>query len=558
MERLSRNIEDIEPDYCTVVVGSGYGGAIAAARLTEIGSVCLLERGKELHPGEYPRTLCDAVDQIQVEMPAGHRGSPTAMFDFRLGRDISVLVGCGLGGTSLINANVALEPKTSKMKDKKWPPQLRRDGFLDPYYAKARDVLDPQQYPADRPLQRLDALERAAQTIGGKFDRAWLNVTFKSGLNKAGMVDQRACVLCGDCVSGCNYWAKNTVLMNYLPLAHKDGAHIFTEAAVRSIGLGQDQKWRVLFHDLREGRQGVDAPALSVTADRVVLAAGTLGSTEILLRSRRAGLDLSKRLGERFSGNGDLLGFAYDVDQPVHGVGLGRRPPPPAESAVGPTITGTIDLRDRRRPDAGLLIEDGAMPGPVGSLLPTAFAAAAPFIGAPANRSALDSLQRRVREPVGVLQGPYRGPLDRTFAYLVMSEDDDEGRLLLRGDRLRVSWLGVADRPVVRHHNHTLAQATRGLKGTYVPDPLWTGAFGHALITVHPLGGCVMAADGYRGVVDYRGRVFTGRNRRELHRGLYVADGSIVPIPLGVNPLLTISALAEWISEQILINRPSP
>jgi cholesterol oxidase len=267
---------------------------------------------------------------------------------------------------------------------------------------------------------------------------------------------------------------------------------------------------------------------------------------------------VSKRLGCHFSGNGDLLGFAYDVDQPAHSVGLGHRPPPPPGRAVGPTITGMIDLRHRRRPEEGLLIEDGAMPGPVGSLLPAAFAMAAPFIGAPASRTALDSLRRSVREPAGVLAGPHRGPLDRTFAYLVMSGDDHEGSLLLRDDRLRVRWRGVGDRPVVRHHNHTLAQATRALRGTYVPDPLWTGAFGHALITVHPLGGCIMADDGENGVVDYRGRVFSGGQGAKPYRGLYVADGSIVPVPLGVNPLLTISALAEWICEEIVRNSPSP
>src|SRR5207237_400086 len=100
VHRLSRSGHDIGRHYASVIVGSGYGGAIAAARLAKMGSVCLLERGKELHPGEYPKTLCEAGREVQAQAPSGNHGSSTAMFDFRLGRDISVLVGCGLGGTS--------------------------------------------------------------------------------------------------------------------------------------------------------------------------------------------------------------------------------------------------------------------------------------------------------------------------------------------------------------------------------------------------------------------------------------------------------------------------
>ena len=556
MERLSGNIQDIGRHYGTVVVGSGYGGAIAAARLRELDTVCLLERGKELHPGEYPRTLCDALEQIQAQMPGGRHGSPTAMFDFRLDRDISVLVGCGLGGTSLINANVALRAKEPKLRSKHWPAPIRAEGehFLDPYYQKAEAMLGSTPYRGPS-LKRLDALERAARILGGHFDKPNINVTF--GPSHGQYVQQHPCVLCGDCVTGCNYWAKNTVLMNYLPLAHRQGAEIFTQVTVRSVRRGGGGKWEVCYQVLGEGRELFDAPNQFVSADRVVLAAGTLGSTEILLRSARAGLEVSKRVGRHFSGNGDMLGFAYDIDRPVHGVGMGSRPPPRDDLAVGPTITGTIDLADPNRPDEAILIEDGAMPGAVGSLLPGAFALAAPAIGTPPEGSPLAPLGRRVREAGGVLQGPYRGPLDRSFAYLVMSVDDDHGKLFLQDDRLRVRWHDVASRPVFRHDNGAVARATRGLNGTYVPDPIWTGPFGHSLITVHPLGGCVMADTAEDGVVNERGQVFRSTSGPDVHENLYVADGSIVPLPLGVNPLLTISALAERICDKIL-HPPAP
>ncbi len=198
-----------------------------------------------------------------------------------------------------------------------------------------------------------------------------LNVTFTSGPNAAG-VRQNACNLCGDCCSGCNYGAKNTTLMNYLPDAYAHGAHIFTEVAVQSVRRCQGT-WRVGFDVLGEGP---GSAARFVTADVVVLAAGTLGSTQILLRSRDLGLPLSDRLGDGFSGNGDVLAFAYDTDQPVHDVGLGHAVPR-ADTAVGPTITGLIDLRG---PDTGLedalIIEDGAIPGALASVIPLVLGAA--------------------------------------------------------------------------------------------------------------------------------------------------------------------------------------
>jgi len=236
----------------------------------------------------------------------------------------------------------------------------------------------------------------------------------------------------------------------------------------------------------------------------------------------------------------------------VHGVGMGHRPPPPEGLAVGPTITGKIDVADDGDPDGGFLIEDGAMPGAVGSLLPGAFAMAAPTIGTRPEGGPLTTLWRGLREAGGVVQGPYSGALDRSFAYLVMSTDDDHGELSLEGDRLRVRWPAVADRPVVRRHNDTLARATSALNGTYVPDPLWSGPFGDALITVHPLGGCIMADTAEEGVVNHLGQVFRSERGAQVHEGLYVADGSIVPLPLGVNPLLTISAIAERICAHML------
>ena len=128
MNRLSSPIERMKSHYAAIVIGSGYGGAIAASRLARAGqSVCVLERGKEFQPGEYPDTQEEALGEMQVHTPQGHLGSRTGLYDFHFGDDINVFVGCGLGGTSLVNANVSLRAEPRVFDDPCWPQALRAD-----------------------------------------------------------------------------------------------------------------------------------------------------------------------------------------------------------------------------------------------------------------------------------------------------------------------------------------------------------------------------------------------------------------------------------------------
>jgi cholesterol oxidase len=542
MERISSLIADMRDHYDVVVVGSGYGGAIAACRLARAGrSVCVLERGRELHPGDFPEHLVDAARHTQTHLGDMHLGPRTALFDFHLGDDITVLVGCGLGGTSLINANVALKADRRVFDDERWPAPLRggRDPLLRRGYDDARHMLGSRRYPNDAPeLRKLSSLARSGEALGHPVKRPRINVTFEAGMNAAG-IHQAACTGCGNCVTGCNHGAKNTVLMNYLPDAHAHGAEIFTTTEVWAVERAGDAPWRVSFHVRDEGRELFDAPTHFVSAEVVVLAAGTLGSTEILLRSARVGLPVSSQLGNRFSGNGDVIGFAYDSDALVSGVGAAKHARWDDDSP-GPCITGLIDLRDTPEVDEGLVIEDAVLPSALADVLAVGLAAANAADGERPSRTAV------ARE--AVRQVPLRakkGPLARTQTYLVMSSDDSDGHLRLDGNDVVVHWPDVGDRPVFRRDNETLQKASDAVNASWLRNPFWTRAFGESLITVHPLGGCVMAEDAAHGVVDHRGCVFTGLEEPDTHRGLYVLDGSIVPRPLGVNPLLTISALAE-------------
>ena len=230
MARLSSPIGDIKDHYTVVVVGSGYGGGIAASRMARGGQqVCLLERGKEFQPGEYPDTLRSALQEVQTDLPAGHVGSRTGLYDLRVNSDIDVFLGCGLGGTSLVNANVSLRADDRVFDDPRWPQELRDDaqGLLKEGYQRAEEMLKPLPYPKDFPtLPKLEAMEKSAEFMNERFYKPPINVTFEDGLNHVG-VEQKKCKLCGDCMTGCNYSAKNTVLMNYLPDARNHGAEIF-------------------------------------------------------------------------------------------------------------------------------------------------------------------------------------------------------------------------------------------------------------------------------------------------------------------------------------------
>ncbi|MDF2387886.1 GMC family oxidoreductase [Nostoc ellipsosporum NOK] len=545
MTRLSSPIENIKSHYQVVVVGSGYGGGIAASRLARAGQqVCVLERGKEFQPGEYPNTDVNAVGEIQVDLPDKRIGSRTGLYDFRVNKDINVFLGCGLGGTSLVNANVSLQAEPRVFEDPRWPQELRNDvnTLVAEGYRRAEEMLKPNPYPQDLPtLPKLQALEKSSKYLNEKFYRPPINVTFEDKVNHVG-VEQKKCNFCGDCVSGCNHGAKNTVLMNYLPDAKNHGAEIYTQISVRKVER-QGEKWLVHFQLLNSGQQIFDAPTMFVSADIVVIAAGTLGSTEILLRSQQSGLPLSNKLGHNFTGNGDVLAFAYNTDQVINGIGFGNRTG--TQQPVGPCITGIIDMRSQPQLDNGMVIEEGSIPGALARFLPSAFATAGKILGKDTDEGWGDRIKEKIRETQSLTQGAYTGAVRNTQTYLVMTHDDAAGEMYLEDDRLRIRWENVGKQPIFQRVNDRLEEATRPLGGTQIPNPIWSGLFGHDLVTVHPLGGCILAEDAEHGVVNHKGQVFSSNQGTAVYENLYIADGSVMPRTLGVNPLLTICAVAE-------------
>jgi cholesterol oxidase len=538
----------MQEHYDVIVVGSGYGGSIAACRLSRAGRrVALFERGRELHPGEFPTSMAEAARHMQTDLPTGGVGDPRSLYWLHVGDNMSVFSGCGLGGTSLVNANVSLPPDPRVFEDERWPQALRRDvQGMAAGFDRARSMLTPAVYPDSYPpLAKMRTLEIEG---GEQWHPTPINVTFRAGPNAAG-VHQEACTGCGDCVTGCNVGAKNTLLMNYLPDAVAHGTSVFCETEVRWVepaaaspasGAAASPRWVVHVQPLGAGRDRFDAPPLPVTADVVILAAGTLGSTRVLFRSREKGLALSARLGRRFTGNGDVLGFAWRPHPPVNAVGAGDRAPD-SDKPAGPCITSFVDRRGGVALEDGIIIEDAVVPGAIADLLP---AELGPQLLGAALRHPLHA-RGPLRILLRMVSGGRRVLGEHVQTLLVMGNDDAEGVLEPGSDGVRLRWPGVGASAYYERATRQVAETASVGGGRFMHDPVSARLLHRDLITVHPLGGCVMAEDADGGVVDHLGRVFAGPAGAAVHEGLFVWDGSIVPRPLGVNPLLTISALTE-------------
>jgi cholesterol oxidase len=520
---LASPLSAIQPAYDVVVIGSGYGGGVAASRLARAGQrVCVIEKGKEFPTGSFPSRLPELRRELQLNGGKLRSGSRTGLFDFRLGADIHVLVGCGLGGGSLINAGVALKPDARVFADPVWPKQLSADGLLELGFKRAAAMLRPSRYANAPELTKFRALESASAAFGVPPVVAPVVVSFEDIVNPAG-VAQPACTLCGDCCSGCNVGAKNTVAMTYLPDAKAHGAEIFTELSVSHLAKGAGG-WQVYFTP----SDAKDATPSLVEAKTVVLAAGTLGSTEILLRSRERGLGLSDRLGDGFSANGDIIAFALGGKERVNGIGVGV-PPKFAGDIVGATVAGQIELPDGADLDHSMILQEGVLPSALAPLLPVFFIAGGRILGAAQS----------------LMKGVYQGPLSHLHTFFVVSHDDANGRISLDNGSAQVHWPGVGDEPVYARVDAALTKAAAAVGARYIKSPLAATNMGTKPATAHPLGGCGMGQTAGEGVVNHKCQVFDGRSEETTHSGLYVCDGSVIPRSIGVNPLLTITALAE-------------
>ncbi len=518
----------MESVYDAVVVGSGFGGAITACRLAESGwRVCVLERGRRFGPGDYP----DRPEQAP-RMFWHARHNPGGMFDLRIMRDVAVMTGAGVGGGSLVYANVQLRAPDDVFDDPAWPAAIDATS-LRPYYDRTEAALEPRTTPAEPALAKVRAFDAMAAHAGLPAQRLPIAVHFgEDRRHPFSGAFQQGCDNLGRCDIGCPRMSKNTVDITYVARAEQHGAEVFPLHEVLRIDppASDGSTWRVGFRDLQYGVHGdVRAPVL-------VLAAGTLGSTRLLLKNRKRLPRLSPALGTRFSGNGDALSLAIDPQQPdVAG----------ARADFGPTMTSRIDLNATEQ----LMVADGGLPANFGGLLQIvrgvrAITGLGRVVLTAKNLAAKVGISDRQVTHRDMTLSKRLQPIGDTLVFLNIGRDGADGRMRLTPlfGCFDIRWSKAASAELF-HRMRVMAGRLAEAAGATSFFALDAGPLGK-FITVHPLGGCPMSDDPRTGVVDDHGKVHG-------YDGLYVLDGSIVPTSLGVNPSKTIAALAERGAERL-------
>lgn len=584
--RIAESVEQLWAErkrvWDVVIVGSGYGGATAAASFAGLRdsagnllSVCVLERGGEYLPSDFPSRFAELPGHARMSTDQGLRGKATGLFDVHVGKDVCALVGSGLGGGSLINAGVLVEADAEEVKAQSAFGGALIDGLhKGGWYTKAINVLggavnedgrlkpnNIARHPDHSSIKKGTALQALRPAPSAK--AVPISVSMANEPNSAGSM-LNACTLCGDCMTGCTVGAKNSLDTNLLNSAHQHGARIFTGISVLSLAPDNDHKgvWRLQAVCTDPALQAQQTDPLTLSARHVVLASGTLGSSEILLRSRSELFPLSGELGAHFSCNGDNLAAFYAMANPVNG--SADEALPVSQRTVGPTITQ--ELADNgggpESRSTQFRVQEFAIPAPIKRLfeeiVTTSYAL---------QQANLADISRHGNEASGT-RDPLAVDPKKTYNTLVVGvigHDDAKGVLQLerRFDRtrqnalpgaVRIHWPDARTGAAIEASDKLLREwADAKGNGTLLPNPLWQLLPGNLaelvsqprgpVLTVHPLGGCAGGVTVVDGVVDEFGQVLNP-NTGQPHPGLAVLDGSVFGHSLGANPALTITAFA--------------
>lgn len=522
-----------------IVIGSGFGGAITGCRLAEAGlKVLILERGRRWDNTTYPRDPEDAW-VWNHDRPEHENG----WVDLRVFPNMAVAQGAAVGGGSLIYASISVEaPK--RVFDNGWPQEVTY-AELKPHYDTVKKFMNVQKMPDNQRNGRTRLMKEGAEKLGygDRFEMLDMAVSFdpdvvydpnnlppigkeKRFVNAQG-VEQGTCIHLGNCDIGCDVYAKNTLDKNYIPWAEKHGAqvrplHIVTNIEPDSGG------YRVSFDRIDQSTKSRISG--SETARIVIVAAGSLGSTELLLRCRdvnRSLPNISQFLGHNWSSNGDFLtpGLYKDFD---------IRP------GKGPTISSAINFLDGVINNQSFWVEDGGFPNLVTNILRK-------HSGGLSKAAYAASLIKHIDDLLLKFD-----PFSNAMPWFAQGVDAGDGVMSMKrpwwffGERkFHLSWDVRKSKPMFDTVIDTHKKLSHVTGGEPLVPPTWTLA--NYLVTPHPLGGCNMGNTPSTGVVDHTGQVFGYDN-------LYVADAAIIPTPLGVNPSRTIGALAERIAN-IMIER---
>lgn len=526
-----------KPVYDYVIIGSGFGGSVSALRLTEKGySVLVLERGKRYRDQDFAKTNWMVWKYLWAPSLRCY-----GILQFSWFKDLLALHGSGVGGGSLGYANVLMEPDEILFRHPSWKHLRDWKTVLQPYYTIARKMLGVSTNPR---LGRADELmytiaeDRNAQTT---FRPTQVGVFFGNDGQADGQLvpdpyfggegpDRNVCQHCGGCMVGCRYNSKNTLVKNYLFFAEKQGAHIQAQAEVRDIRpLPPEQTDGARFEVVyRSTSAWLVKPLHRIRARNVVISAGALGTQRLLFRCRdvtHSLLKISPRLGEIVRTNSETLLGATSPDKRV-------------DYSKGVAITSIFN------PDSVTAVEPVRYPA--GSSLIRLLAGPLVAYDGSLGQRLVRYLGQIITRPVDFYRLQVQpGWAERTTILLVMQTEDNRLRMRLGRSGWTLFQRGLISEKDEENHipthleiGHRLTQDfTQRIGGTAA------GSINEGLLnmplTAHILGGCPMGIDDKEGVVGADCRVHN-------YPGLFVVDGSIVPANPGINPSLTITALAEY------------
>lgn len=522
-------------DYDYLVVGSGFGGSVSAYRLSEKGyKVAVIEQGRRWTPETLPKTNWKFWDYLWQPL-LGLRG----FLSLRLFRHVMILHGNAVGGGSITYAQTLLVPPTSVWHDGNWAGLDNWDASMPAYYETAKRMLGVTQNrrpgPADARLKQM----AQATGVADSFYYTDVGVFFGKDGDKPGTAypdpyfggegpARKSCIACGGCMVGCRHGAKNSLDQNYLYLAEKRGTEVRAQTRVVDVRPLNDRA------DGADGYEVFTVPTFArlfrrrtrITARNVIFAASSLGTQELLFRLKSGGSlpNISDELGKRVRTNAEsILGVRYPGSSAdmSKGIAIGS----------GIYIDEHTHIEAVRYPQGSNLMKGlftvltGGRPGPtrIVSWL-------------------LAILKLFVTRPLATIRNalPYRWASE-TVIFLVMQTLD--GHLNMRWTR---PWYWPFGKTLTTHgeriptfipeanaFTEKAARATGGIGLSTITEILF-----NVPMTAHCMGGCAMGASADHGVIDAQNRVFNYRN-------LYVVDGSMLAANLGVNPSLTITALAE-------------